>query len=74
MADVLKNNGLPGAVAALCCGGADIGKAIAADKRIKLLSFTGSTHVGQQVFSFRLLNDSVLTILQKEQLNNTTYN
>lgn len=49
VADVLKNNGLPGGVAALCCGGADIGKAMAADKRIKLLSFTGSTYVGQQV-------------------------
>ncbi|XP_018560812.1 putative aldehyde dehydrogenase family 7 member A1 homolog isoform X1 [Anoplophora glabripennis] len=49
VANVLQNNGLPGAVAALCCGGADIGKAMAADKRIKLLSFTGSTHVGQQV-------------------------
>ncbi|KAJ8951504.1 hypothetical protein NQ318_000200 [Aromia moschata] len=49
VADVLQKNNLPGAVAALCCGGADIGKSMAADKRIKLLSFTGSTEVGQQV-------------------------
>ncbi|CAG9833867.1 unnamed protein product [Diabrotica balteata] len=49
VADVLKKNNLPGAVASLCCGGADVGKAMAADHRIKLLSFTGSTHIGQQV-------------------------
>ncbi|KAJ8921584.1 hypothetical protein NQ315_010489 [Exocentrus adspersus] len=49
VAEVLKRNNLPGGIASLCCGGADIGKAMAADKRIKLLSFTGSTHVGQQV-------------------------
>nr|CAI5846058.1 unnamed protein product [Callosobruchus analis] len=49
VADVLERNKLPGAIAALCCGGADVGKAMAADNRIKLLSFTGSTHIGQQV-------------------------
>ncbi|CAH1995686.1 unnamed protein product [Acanthoscelides obtectus] len=49
VADVLERNKLPGAIAALCCGGADIGKAMAADSRLKLLSFTGSTHIGQQV-------------------------
>lgn len=49
VADVLSKNNLPGAVAALCCGGADIGKAMAADNRIKLLSFTGSCQIGQQV-------------------------
>ncbi|XP_057659504.1 alpha-aminoadipic semialdehyde dehydrogenase [Diorhabda carinulata] len=47
--DVLENNHLPGAIATLCCGGANIGKAMATDSRIKLLSFTGSTQVGQQV-------------------------
>lgn len=46
---VLKQNGLPTAVATLCSGGADIGKAMASDPKIKLLSFTGSTQVGQQV-------------------------
>ncbi|KAJ8984243.1 hypothetical protein NQ317_007475 [Molorchus minor] len=44
-----KKTTFRGAVAALCCGGADIGKAMAADERIKLLSFTGSTNVGKQV-------------------------
>ncbi|KAB0801985.1 hypothetical protein PPYR_04171 [Photinus pyralis] len=46
---VLEKNNLPGAISSLCCGGSDIGKALAADNRIKLLSFTGSTKVGQQV-------------------------
>lgn len=49
VADVLQKNNIPGAVATLCCGGVEIGKAMAADTRIKLLSFTGSTTVGQQV-------------------------
>lgn len=49
VADVLKKNNLPGAIASLCCGGADIGKAMAQDHRIKLLSFTGSTKIGQEV-------------------------
>lgn len=47
--EVLEKNKLPGAIACLCCGGADIGKAMAADSNIKLLSFTGSTHIGHQV-------------------------
>lgn len=46
---VLEQNGYPPAVATLCNGGADIGKNLATDTRIKLLSFTGSTQVGQQV-------------------------
>ncbi|CAG9823174.1 unnamed protein product [Phaedon cochleariae] len=49
VAEVLQRNNLPGAVAALCCGGSDIGKSMASDQRIKLLSFTGSTRVGQMV-------------------------
>ncbi|XP_066253846.1 alpha-aminoadipic semialdehyde dehydrogenase [Euwallacea similis] len=46
---VLENNNLPGAIATLCCGGADVGKAMAGDDRVKLLSFTGSCQVGQLV-------------------------
>merc|ERR1711970_1451541 len=46
---VLEKNGLPGAISTLCCGGADIGTAIAKDERIPLVSFTGSTNVGKQV-------------------------
>ncbi|XP_071547548.1 alpha-aminoadipic semialdehyde dehydrogenase [Panulirus ornatus] len=49
VSSVLEKNNLPGAVSALCCGGADIGTAIAKDERIPLVSFTGSTKVGNQV-------------------------
>nr|XP_022900431.1 alpha-aminoadipic semialdehyde dehydrogenase [Onthophagus taurus] len=49
VSDVLTKNNLPGAVATLCSGGSDIGKAMAADNRIKLLSFTGSTKIGNLV-------------------------
>ncbi|KAL1490722.1 hypothetical protein ABEB36_013371 [Hypothenemus hampei] len=49
LAEVLEKNNLPGAIASLCCGGADIGKAMASDERIKLLSFTGSCQIGQLV-------------------------
>lgn len=49
VAEVLEKNNLPGAIAALCSGRADIGKAMAADPRIKLLSFTGSCEVGNLV-------------------------
>ncbi|GJQ83196.1 hypothetical protein Trydic_g18222 [Trypoxylus dichotomus] len=49
VAEVLEKNNLPRAIASLCCGGSDIGKAMAADNRIKLLSFTGSTKVGSEV-------------------------
>jgi len=47
--NVLERNSLPGAISALCQGGTDVGKKMAADPRIKLVSFTGSTEVGKQV-------------------------
>jgi len=47
--DVLEKNNLPGAICSLCTGGTDIGKAMAADPRMKLVSFTGSTSVGRDV-------------------------
>lgn len=47
---VLQKNNIPGAVAALCVGGKDIGAQLVKDERMKLVSFTGSTAVGQQVF------------------------
>lgn len=47
--EVLERNKLPGGIAALCTGGPDVGKAMAADPRIKLMSFTGSTQIGHQV-------------------------
>lgn len=49
VARVLEANGVPGAVCALCCGGSDIGEAMARDTRLPLLSFTGSTQIGHQV-------------------------
>lgn len=48
VADVFEKNNLP-SVAALCQGGVDIGKAMAKDERVSLLSFTGSTAVGRDV-------------------------
>ena len=33
----------------LCCGGADVGNTMVNDKRIPLISFTGSTAVGQKI-------------------------
>jgi len=47
--DVLRANGIHGGVAALCCGGVDVGKSMAADPRIPLISFTGSTQIGKDV-------------------------
>ncbi|KAJ1548735.1 Alpha-aminoadipic semialdehyde dehydrogenase, partial [Cladochytrium tenue] len=40
---VLEDNGYPGALHSLVCGGADVGQAMALDSRVDLLSFTGST-------------------------------
>lgn len=47
--DILKKNNLPGGITTLCSGAADIGKKMAADPKIKLMSFTGSCQIGQQV-------------------------
>jgi len=49
VAGVLEKNGLPGAISALCQGGADVGQSMSEDKRIKLVSFTGSTEIGRKV-------------------------
>ncbi|XP_074650055.1 alpha-aminoadipic semialdehyde dehydrogenase-like [Tubulanus polymorphus] len=46
---VLEANNIPGAVASLVCGGAEIGAAIAKDENLPLVSFTGSTAVGKKV-------------------------
>lgn len=45
---VLESNGFPGACVAVC-GGADIGESLVEDKRLRLISFTGSTNVGRKV-------------------------
>jgi len=49
VAQVLERNGLPGAICSLCTGGAEIGNAMSQDSRLPLVSFTGSTHVGNKV-------------------------
>nr|CAD7440101.1 unnamed protein product [Timema bartmani] len=46
---VLESNGLPGAICALCQGGSSIGELMVKDERLPLISFTGSTAVGQKV-------------------------
>jgi aldehyde dehydrogenase family 7 protein A1 len=46
---VLARNRLPPAICTAITGGADVGEAIAKDKRVPLVSFTGSTHVGKIV-------------------------
>ncbi|RLN65588.1 hypothetical protein BBJ28_00008276 [Nothophytophthora sp. Chile5] len=50
ISDVLERNGHPGAIASLVCGsGKDVGEAMIHDKRVELISFTGSTKVGRHV-------------------------
>ena len=46
---VLEANGHPGSICSLVSGGANIGQEMAKDRRVDLLSFTGSTEVGRQV-------------------------
>lgn len=49
VSQVFKENNLPTAICSLVCGGSDLGKAIANDTRLPLVSFTGSTKVGKEV-------------------------
>lgn len=52
MNDVLKANGIHGGVATLCQGaGATVGQTLIDDKRLNLISFTGSTQIGKGVAS-----------------------
>ena len=46
---VITQNDLPGAISSLVQGGTEIGQAMASDKNVDLLSFTGSTPVGREV-------------------------
>eukprot|EP00834_Sanchytrium_tribonematis_P001704 NODE_44_length_33449_cov_1.575742.p4 type:complete len:416 gc:universal NODE_44_length_33449_cov_1.575742:21487-20240(-) len=46
---VLKRNSLSPALSSLVLGQADVGKTLANDKRVQLLSFTGSTKIGKLV-------------------------
>ena len=47
--DVLAENDIPEGVFNLIIGGADIGAALAADRRVPLVSATGSTRMGRKV-------------------------
>lgn len=49
LAGVFEQNGLPPAICSLVTGGAEIGKAIASNRLIDLVSFTGSTPAGRAV-------------------------
>ena len=49
MAKVLKENDLDGGICTIVIGDAEIGKLIAADKRVPLVSATGSTKMGKSV-------------------------
>jgi len=46
---VLERNKLPGSICTAITGGADVGEAISEDRRVPLVSFTGSTEVGKKV-------------------------
>lgn len=63
ISQVLKENHVPAAVCALCSGGSEIGKAMATDSRVQLLSFTGSTNVGRQVIK-PIVNSMNLKLLK----------
>ena len=47
--EVLEANNLPGAICSLVQGQGDVGKAMAKDRNIGMMSFTGSTKVGRDV-------------------------
>lgn len=47
--EVLKANKIPTALASLVCGGGQVGDAICKDDKVDLVSFTGSTNVGQGI-------------------------
>src|SRR5690606_922593 len=48
IADILKENNLPEVISSVVTGDAEVGKWIAEDERIALLSATGSTRKGKQ--------------------------
>ncbi|KAL1218919.1 Aldehyde dehydrogenase family 7 member B4 [Cardamine amara subsp. amara] len=65
VAEVLEKNNLPGAIFTAMCGGAEIGEAITKDKRIPLVSFTGSSKVGLKLAARSVLFASVGTAGQR---------
>jgi len=79
MAEVLERNNVPGSVIAAVCGGGDVGHTLANDRRVPLVSFTGSTKTGKAVamdvqarFGKSLLElggNNALTILEDADLD-----
>lgn len=51
LAEVLRENNMPEGISSILCADAEIGQKLVADKRIPLVSFTGSTRVGKIVSS-----------------------
>jgi len=52
VAGVLEKNGVPGAIFSTICGsGSAIGELFINDKRLSLISFTGSTEIGRRISS-----------------------
>ncbi|EEB93815.1 hypothetical protein MPER_07485, partial [Moniliophthora perniciosa FA553] len=49
IAEVLRKNGVPGAVAGLVTGGKDVGETVVNSRDVELVSFTGSERVGRIV-------------------------
>jgi len=49
VSDILEKEGMSGAIASMIIGDGEIGKAMSNDTNIELLSFTGSTKVGNSV-------------------------
>ena len=49
LTQILKENNLPDGISSVVSGGAEVGKWIAEDERIALVSATGSTRMGKQV-------------------------
>eukprot|EP01100_Stratorugosa_tubuloviscum_P013679 TRINITY_DN6_c1_g2_i1.p1 TRINITY_DN6_c1_g2~~TRINITY_DN6_c1_g2_i1.p1 ORF type:complete len:545 (+),score=256.67 TRINITY_DN6_c1_g2_i1:138-1772(+) len=49
IAGVLQKNGISPGICSSLCGGADLGQAMAQDRKVDLVSFTGSTRVGRIV-------------------------
>ncbi len=49
IAEVLKENNLPEGISCLLCGDREVGKIMCEDKRVALISATGSTRMGQSV-------------------------
>ncbi|KAI8993502.1 Aldehyde/histidinol dehydrogenase [Pilobolus umbonatus] len=49
ISQALKDHNLPPELCSLVTGGTDVGKAMTADKRAHIISFTGSTNIGREV-------------------------